>query len=46
VHSRAQHDAIDGQIREVDEPFTLPDGTSLMMPKDPGKWGQRRMALT
>ncbi|WP_119301133.1 phage minor head protein [Dongia deserti] len=35
VHSRPQHDAIDGQVRAVDEPFTLGDGVSLMFPRDP-----------
>ncbi|WP_119304964.1 phage minor head protein [Dongia deserti] len=35
VHSRPQHDAIDGQVRAVDEPFTLGNGISLMFPRDP-----------
>lgn len=34
VFSRPQHDAIDGQIREVDEPF-LVNGAALMFPRDP-----------
>lgn len=35
IHSRANHDAIDGQIREVDEPFQLANGVELMQPRDP-----------
>lgn len=34
VHSRAAHDAADGQIREVDEPFNV-GGFELMYPRDP-----------
>jgi len=35
THSRIEHDLIDGQVREVDKPFDLPDGTKLMHPRDP-----------
>lgn len=40
VHSRAEHDAIDGQVREVNEPFVLHDSRTgarieLMYPRDP-----------
>jgi len=34
LHSRFSHDAIDGQIRDVDKPFDL-DGVKLMYPRDP-----------
>lgn len=34
VHSRISHDAADGQIREVDKPFSI-GGVSLMHPRDP-----------
>lgn len=35
IHSRFEHDAIDGQIRDVDKPFDLPNGVKLMHPRDP-----------
>jgi len=35
VHSRYEHDVIDGQIRDVDKPFDLPNGVKLMHPRDP-----------
>jgi len=35
IHSRPRHDAINGQVREVDKPFTLANGTQLMFPRDP-----------
>lgn len=35
VHSRVNHDAIDGQIREIGEPFQLGNGVELMHPRDP-----------
>ena len=35
AHSRLEHDTIDGQIREVDKPFTLGNGIELMHPRDP-----------
>ncbi len=35
IHSRFHHDSIDGQIREVDEPFTLGNGVRIMFPRDP-----------
>lgn len=35
LHSRYEHDAIDGQIRDVDAPFDLPNGVQLMHPRDP-----------
>lgn len=35
VHSRVNHDAIDGQIRAIDEPFQLGNGVELMHPRDP-----------
>jgi hypothetical protein len=35
IHSRANHDAIDGQIREQDEPFQLANGVELRHPRDP-----------
>jgi len=35
IHSRYEHDAIDGQIRDVDKPFDLPNGVKLMYPRDP-----------
>lgn len=34
VYSRVGHDLVDGQIRDVDEPF-LVDGVALMFPRDP-----------
>jgi hypothetical protein len=34
LHSRPAHDAIDGQIREVSQPFDV-DGFKLMYPRDP-----------
>ncbi|WP_431282715.1 hypothetical protein ACQW02_25460 [Humitalea sp. 24SJ18S-53] len=35
LHSRYEHDAIDGQVRDVDQPFDLPNGVQLMFPRDP-----------
>jgi hypothetical protein len=35
LHSRFSHDAIDGQIRDVDKPFDLEGGVKLMFPRDP-----------
>jgi hypothetical protein len=35
LHSRFGHDAIDGQVRDVDKPFDLPGGIKLMFPRDP-----------
>lgn len=35
IHSRLHHDSIDGQIRGVDEPFTLGNGVQIMFPRDP-----------
>lgn len=35
THSRIEHDLTDGQVRDVDKPFDLPDGTKLMHPRDP-----------
>lgn len=35
LHSRYEHDAIDGQVRDVDKPFDLPSGVQLMHPRDP-----------
>lgn len=35
IHSRLNHDAIDGQIRDVDQPFTLGNGIEIMFPRDP-----------
>lgn len=35
IHSRTNHDAIDGQIREQDEPFQLANGVELQHPRDP-----------
>lgn len=35
LHSRYEHDAIDGQIRDVDKPFNLPNRVALMHPRDP-----------
>tara|TARA_R110000868_G_scaffold225568_2_gene477809 strand:- start:22481 stop:23374 length:894 start_codon:yes stop_codon:yes gene_type:complete len=35
THSRIEHDLIDGQIRDVDKPFELPNGIKLMHPRDP-----------
>lgn len=35
IHSRLTHDAIDGQIRDVNEPFTLGNGVRIMYPRDP-----------
>lgn len=35
IHSRLEHDAIDGQIVGVDEPFVLGNGVQLMFPRDP-----------
>lgn len=33
--ARHAHEAIDGQIRDVDEPFLLGDGVKIMYPRDP-----------
>lgn len=40
LHSRPEHDALDGQVREVDEPFQVVDSRTgeiveLMYPRDP-----------
>lgn len=35
VDPRPHHEAIDGQIREVDEPFTLGNGVEILYPRDP-----------
>tara|TARA_R110002096_G_scaffold172484_7_gene346187 strand:- start:844 stop:1680 length:837 start_codon:yes stop_codon:yes gene_type:complete len=35
LHSRTGHDAINGQVRDVDKPYTLPSGKQLMYPRDP-----------
>lgn len=35
IHSRLHHDSIDGQIRDVDQPFTLGNGVQIMFPRDP-----------
>lgn len=35
THSRIEHDLIDGQVRDVDKPFDLPNGVQLMHPRDP-----------
>lgn len=35
LHSRYEHDAIDGQVQDVDKPFLLPNGVTLMHPRDP-----------
>lgn len=35
IHSRLHHDSIDGQIRAVNEPFTLGNGVQIMFPGDP-----------
>ncbi len=35
IHSRLQHDSIDGQVRDVDTPFTLGNGVLIMYPRDP-----------
>lgn len=35
THSRYEHDFIDGQIRDIDKPFDLPNGVQLMHPRDP-----------
>jgi hypothetical protein len=35
IHSRLNHDAIDGQIQEVDKPFVLGNGVRIMYPRDP-----------
>ena len=34
IHSRIEHDAADGQIQEVDQPFKV-GGVELMYPRDP-----------
>lgn len=34
-HPRWNHEAIDGQVRKVDEPFQLAGGVTLMFPRDP-----------
>jgi uncharacterized protein with gpF-like domain len=33
--SRPRHDAIDGQVRGIDEPFVLPNGVELLYPREP-----------
>lgn len=35
INSRPEHDAADGQIVAVDEPFTLGNGVQIMFPLDP-----------
>jgi len=35
IHSRIYHDSIDGQIRDIDKPFRLGNGTLLDYPRDP-----------
>ncbi|MHC4109121.1 MAG: hypothetical protein ACYSTY_13660 [Planctomycetota bacterium] len=35
LHSRAHHDAIDGQVREVEERFVLGNGVPIRFPRDP-----------
>lgn len=35
LHPRLHHDAIDGQVREVDKPFDLANGARIMFPRDP-----------
>ncbi|MEW6330233.1 MAG: phage minor head protein [Pseudomonadota bacterium] len=35
IHSRLHHDAIDGQIQDVDKPFVLGNGVKIMYPRDP-----------
>lgn len=35
IHSRLHHDSIDGQIKDVDEPFVLGNGVKIMYPRDP-----------
>lgn len=35
IHSRIHHDSIDGQVRDVNEPFTLGNGVQIMFPRDP-----------
>ena len=34
LHSRIQHDAADGQVREIDQPFDI-GGEQLMFSRDP-----------
>lgn len=35
IHSRLHHDSIDGQIKNIDEPFVLGNGVRIMYPRDP-----------
>ena len=35
LRERPGHVAMDGQVRDVDEPFTTPDGLELAYPRDP-----------
>jgi hypothetical protein len=35
LHPRLSHDAIDGQVQPVDQPFILARGITLMHPRDP-----------
>lgn len=35
VEGRPNHEAIDGQVREVHEPFNLGNGVEIMYPRDP-----------
>lgn len=35
IHSRLHHDSIDGQIKNIDEPFVLGNGVKIMYPRDP-----------
>ena len=35
THERPGHVAMDGQIRDVDEPYQTPDGVELLYPRDP-----------
>lgn len=35
IHSRIHHDSIDGQVRDLDQPFTLGNGVQIMYPRDP-----------
>jgi hypothetical protein len=35
LHARFEHQAIDGQVQDVDKPFKLGNGVKLMHPRDP-----------
>ena len=41
THERPGHVAMDGQIRDVDEPYQTPDGVELLYPRDGARMERR-----